>query len=248
MFDVSNIATSTTRTITMPNTNVTLQDIGTSSSPTFASTTLKTSLHLEDPGVGTFANIIQSGVLTSDLTYTLPTSQPIGNNGILQSSSAGVLSWNENVVFKDQPWAATKQYASSDWHLIAGDDSPLIKPTVSVTFATASDNVFYADVTLVCVDCVSDEKVAVLRFTAVGGKKAGASGTNIVVGNIESTGDLNAAWSTSVTTTPSKVTMQKSSNLAQGSYSVKLRVKCMGGSVVSFVDESGPTTLQSFNY
>jgi hypothetical protein len=190
---------------------------------------------------------ITAPTLAADTVYVFPDAKPVLTNGYLKSTTGGVMTWDETVLESDLPYNKVKTYAGG-YYLLAGDDAPLKKPTISATFATTGDNSFVADVTLLCVDHMSTENVATLKFTAVGGKLSGASGTVISVGNVQSTGAAGAAWSTSVATTASKVTMEKSANLAEGNYSVMLHVSILNGTVLKFINEFGPVDLATFTY
>lgn len=81
------------------------QDIHTGASPTFAGLSLGsgtleagtiTGTSLKIPQIGGTAgkfSIFQGGSNTTDLTYTLPTAYPISVSQVLQSTTAGILSW-----------------------------------------------------------------------------------------------------------------------------------------------------------
>ena len=68
------------------------QDIATTSSPTFANTTLTNSLILQDPGAGVNIWTVQSPTLAADYVLTLPTNDG-GAGEFLQTDGNGVTTW-----------------------------------------------------------------------------------------------------------------------------------------------------------
>jgi hypothetical protein len=70
------------------------QSIASSDSPTWISPLFKTSVRLEDSGIGTFLITIGAPTLTSSYSLVLPNALPgTGTFGVLESNDAGALTW-----------------------------------------------------------------------------------------------------------------------------------------------------------
>lgn len=67
---------------------------------TLPTATIKTSLVIEDPGAGSNTVTLQSGVVSSSYSLTLPTAQATAADQVLTNDGSGVLSWSQRRTYK----------------------------------------------------------------------------------------------------------------------------------------------------
>lgn len=227
------------------------QSVSTTSSPTFLSPLLKTSLVIEDPGVGANTTTLKAASpLGASYTVTLPSTLPVAPAyGVLQADSTGATTWASSPTLSgatlNGALNGTRYYSAT--FTIAGNTVGPVYPILVFEFGSA---MFSAELALTSADWADDSRVAALSCVACGGKPTAGVAAAISVANIIVCGAPLAQFSTNISTTATQLSVTKDADQSPGagSYQCTVSVKVHGTNLVRIINGNTSVDIVVFTY